>query len=152
MKLTIELVPRTAWFSNLRKELTKEWWDRLRRDTYQAAGYECEICGGKGPKWPVECHEKWAYNDQEKIQTLLGLIALCPSCHQVKHIGLANVHGKLEQATTHLIRINNIPCAQAVEYIQQAVQRWQHRSMFEWTLDVSWLEREYGIKLEARSP
>jgi hypothetical protein len=51
--LTIELVPETAWFKNLRSELPKEKWDKLRKDTYKKAGYRCEVCGGKGEKWPV---------------------------------------------------------------------------------------------------
>src|SRR6266487_470536 len=29
MRLTVELVPTTCWFSNLRSELSKDEWDRL---------------------------------------------------------------------------------------------------------------------------
>jgi hypothetical protein len=57
-------------------------------------GSRCEICGGRGPEHPVECHERWRYNDLIRTQTLVRMIALCPACHQVKHVGLANVRGK----------------------------------------------------------
>ena len=53
-KLTIELVPKGQWGTNLRSRLPKAEWDRLRKAQYQAAGYVCEICGGEGPSHPVE--------------------------------------------------------------------------------------------------
>ena len=61
-KLTIELVPKTSWFTNLRSLVSKEQWDKIRNKVYWKAGYKCEICGSKGPKWPVECHEIWHYD------------------------------------------------------------------------------------------
>ncbi|AKJ73572.1 hypothetical protein SP39_1 [Salmonella phage 39] len=79
------MVPKTAWFTNLRSHLSKSNWDVVRKKCYAKANYKCEICGGKGTKHPVECHEIWDFGNG-KI-TLKGLIALCPSCHEVKHIG-----------------------------------------------------------------
>ena len=58
-RLTIELVPQTCWFSNVRSEVSAADWDRLRKLTSNAAGGRCEVCGGRGPRWPVECHEIW---------------------------------------------------------------------------------------------
>jgi 5-methylcytosine-specific restriction endonuclease McrA len=77
----------------------------LRKRTYRQANYRCQVCGGRGSKHPVECHEIWHYDDENKIQKLMGLIALCPSCHQVKHIGLAQIQGKGEEANRHLALI-----------------------------------------------
>ena len=34
-------------------------------------------------------HEIWHYDDENFVQTLIGLIALCPSCHKSKHYGRA---------------------------------------------------------------
>ena len=87
--LTIELVPSTCWFSNVRDHVSKSIWDKLRKATYRQSNYRCEICGDRGSKHPVECHEIWHYDDDKYIQTLTGLTALCPDCHRVKHIGLA---------------------------------------------------------------
>jgi hypothetical protein len=51
-----------------------------------------EICKetGKtqGYKHNVECHEIWEYNDEDKIQKLIGLISLCPICHLTKNISV----------------------------------------------------------------
>lgn len=137
-KLTIELVPKTAWFKNLRSELSKEQWDRLRKDCYRQANYICECCGGKGDKWPVECHEVWKYDDKNKLQTLIRLISLCPSCHEVKHIGLASIKGRKEIATKHLSKINGWGLTQTENYINAAFSLWQQRSKYKWSMDISW--------------
>ncbi|MEG5910519.1 hypothetical protein [Enterobacter mori] len=62
-RLTIELVPRTCWFDNVRSAVSSTDWKRLRQQTSRTAGWKCQICGGKGPRWPVECHEIWHYDD-----------------------------------------------------------------------------------------
>jgi hypothetical protein len=105
-RLTIELVPETAWFRNLRSEISGEAWDKIRKDCYKNAGYVCEICGGVGQRHPVECHEIWEYDDGDKRQILRGVIALCPSCHEVKHIGLTQMRGGLDRAVSHMAEVN----------------------------------------------
>lgn len=68
--LTIELVPETCWYSNVRSNVSPEEWERLKRIAFKRAGYWCEICGGRGPQWPVECHERWLYDDLPHIRKL----------------------------------------------------------------------------------
>ncbi len=147
--LTVELVPKTCWYSNVRDHVDKETWDVLRRSTYKKAGYICEICGGKGKKWPVECHEVWHYDDEKYIQTLRGLISLCPDCHQVKHIGFAGIQGKEKQAKIHLGKVNGWPMSKTEEYLAKVWQLWSERSQYEWNLDLSWLEK-LGVKIESK--
>lgn len=143
MKLTIELVPKTAWFNNLRSYLSKSEWDKVRKKCYAEAGYKCEICGGKGHKHPVECHEVWDFEDG-KI-TLKGLIALCPSCHEVKHIGLASLRGRGHIALKHFMKVNNIPQHVAEKYVEEAFALYRERSKRqEWELDVSYLNDYLG--------
>jgi hypothetical protein len=139
MKLTIELVPRTCHFKNLRSEVTKSTWDKLRRESYQKADYVCEICGGIGPNHPVECHEIWDYDDDKHIQKLVGLISLCPSCHQVKHMGLAQIQGKLPEAAAHFAEVNNINMNKAWREIAEAFTKYDERSEYQWKLDITWL-------------
>lgn len=140
MKLTIELVPATAWYSNVRSNVTPSQWDVLRKECYKNAGYKCEICGGKGPKHPVECHEIWEYNDESFTQTLKGLIALCPKCHSVKHIGRSNAIGKGQEALLHLSKVNGIKEDEAIGYINESFKVWSKRSESNWTLDISFLD------------
>jgi hypothetical protein len=143
--LTVELVPSTCWFKNVRSEVSTEDWDRLKKMTAQAAGYRCEICGGRGPRWPVEAHEIWQYDDAGHVQKLVGLIALCPDCHSVKHIGLARAQGRGGQAIQHLARVNGWSIEDAELYIEAQFEVWSRRSTHEWTLDISWLQ-QHGIE------
>ena len=137
--LTIELVPQGQWGSNLRSELPKSEWDSLRGLTYANAGHRCEVCGGKGSRWPVECHEKWEYDNKNKVQRLIGLIALCPSCHEVKHIGRTMAVGNGKRAVAHIMRVNGWSESFALSYIENAFEVWEKRSGEDWTLDISWL-------------
>jgi len=135
--LTIELVPATAWYTNVRSNVPKEEWDRLRKIVYAEAGYLCEVCGGQGNKWPVECHEIWDYDDQTMIQSLVKLAALCPSCHEVKHIGRASTKGNLQRAIQHLAEVNEWVYEEAEEYVAVQFLIWQERSKYEWKLDIT---------------
>jgi hypothetical protein len=146
LKLTIELVPRTSWFSNVRNEVEKRVWDSIRRACYKKAAYRCEICGGKGDKWPVECHEIWEYDDETYIQRLAGFIALCPSCHLVKHYGFASLNDKEEEAFNHFRKINHLSPGVAESYIDVAYRTWEERSQSKWQIDISILQK-YGVRL-----
>lgn len=138
-KLTIELVPQSTWYNNVRSNVEAMLWEKLKKSTAEKAKHRCEICGGRGRKWPVECHEIWHYDDIEHVQKLLGLIALCPACHSVKHIGCASVQGKLPSAMRHLMRVNNWSNNEALSYIDKQFEIWKARSQYEWKLDISFL-------------
>lgn len=135
--LFIDLVPSTAWFSNLRSELTTAEWDLVRRQTYQAAGHHCSACQGQGPRHPVECHERWNYDLSTRVQSLLGTVALCPACHETTHYGLAEVRGRGRgtAAKANLMRVNNWSGSMANQHIRQAMATWVLRSSVQWQLD-----------------
>ncbi len=143
-KLTIELAPSTSWFNNVRAIVTKSQWDYLKSQVSSKAYNMCEVCGGVGPKHPVECHEIWSFDRKNLIQKLEGMIALCPNCHMVKHIGFAEVRGKKAEALHHLRRVNEMTIKEAERYVAEAFKVWAERSQKTWTLDISHLE-EYGI-------
>jgi hypothetical protein len=143
-RLTIELVPSTCWFTNVRDQVSREDWDRIRSQVYERAGHHCEVCGGRGSKHPVECHEVWEYEEAERVQRLVRMIALCPACHEVKHIGLAGIKGRGEIAAAHLAEVNHWTAQVTARYIDQAFAVWRERSDRTWSLDVSALAA-YGI-------
>ncbi len=140
MKLTIELVPQSAFFKNVRSEVSKDQWDIIRRKVYRKTGYRCEICGGKGEQHPVECHEVWEY--KKGIQKLIGFTALCPKCHQVKHFGLSQMRGLEDECIEHLMKVNNLSKSDAISYIRKCIKIWEKRSSKEWELDISILKGE----------
>lgn len=148
MKLDIELVPKTLWFSNVRSIISKSDWDMIRKSTYKKANYKCEICGGIGNKWPVECHELWYYDDENRVQTLTGLIALCPDCHRVKHLGRTSVFGNVDTSIDHFCNINNISNLDANRYIESVFEVWRERSKFSWKLNLDWLEYNFNVKIK----
>lgn len=148
LKLPIELVPRTCFESNLRSILPREGWDKLRKISYRDARYRCEICGGRGPKHPVECHEIWAYVDRTHVQRLEGLQSLCPNCHMVKHFGLAMTRGYADVAFGHFCKINKLERDAAEAHITFVFDVWEERSKHEWIQDLSFIKR-FGLEVPA---
>jgi hypothetical protein len=143
-RLSIELVPSTCWYSNVRREVSRADWEVIRRAAYGAAGYRSEVCGGRGPQHPVECHERWHYDERQLVQRLERMVALCPACHQVKHLGHADITGHSAQARAHLADVNGWSRQQTDRYIAEAFASWQRRSRNEWQLDITALA-DYGI-------
>jgi hypothetical protein len=139
-RLSIELVPRSCFYSNLRSNLSKQDWDFLRTECYTRAGYVCEICGGRGNRHAVECHEIWEYDDINYVQTLVGLIALCPKCHKAKHMALAREMGWHHEAEHHLCVINKWDRKTLQTYLDEVFDLFEQRSRHPWQLDISWLE------------
>lgn len=144
LKLSLDLVPASSWMNNVRTVLTSSQWDIIRKSVYDMAYNVCQICGGEGPKHPVECHEIWSYDEETQIQILNGMIALCPDCHMVKHFGLAQVKGNGELALRHFMKINSLKLQDAELYIKESFQNWDRRSKKKWSLDLSILS-QYGI-------
>lgn len=138
--LTIELVPNTSWFTNVRSQVSQRDWNSIRKETYKNAQHKCQICGGIGSRHPVECHEIWEYVDSERIQRLNGFVALCPQCHEVKHMGMANLRGRGDVAVEHLAKINRWSESEARRYVNSAFNKWLERSMVEWSVDLGLLD------------
>lgn len=143
MRLSIELVPGNRWGNNLREILPAKSWDLLRRRCYAAAGNRCEICGGVGNRHPVEAHEVWDWNDgPPAVQRLVRLIALCPSCHECKHLGRAMAIGNGPKALRHLGKVNGISARDAHQMYISAMAEWKVRSTIPWQIELSWLDSQ----------
>lgn len=140
--LTIELIPEPLWGENLRKKHTQSEWDLMRRACYAKANYRCELCGGVGPRHPVECHEIWEYDDVRCIQRCVGVIALCPACHEVKHYGYACRRGRERRARAHLKDVNGWDEDSVTLYIEQERDIFLRRSEQKWTTDMTWSDEE----------
>lgn len=144
LKLTIELVPSSAWYKNLRNAMPQSEWDDLRRAVYRAYEYRCAICGGAGR---MNCHEVWVYDDERHVQTLSRFVALCDNCHHIKHIGLAGIladEGELdyEALIAHFCKVNNCDRAIFDQHREAAFEQWEERSQHDWTIDLgihAWL-------------
>lgn len=142
--LSIELVPSSNWENNVRSELKDEW-DTIKKEIYKKANYKCEICGGKGDSHPVEAHEVWSYDMINHIQKLEYIIALCPDCHKAKHIGLTMINGEEEKVKKHILKINNWTKYDLDKYINEAFYLFNKRSEIKWTLDLSYVKKNFLI-------
>lgn len=144
-KLTAELVPKTAWYSNVRSNVTCAEWDVIRKQVYADAGHVCEICGGVGKNHPVECHEVWEYDDTTHTQQLIKMTALCPACHSVKHLGRAQIVGIFYMAIAHMMKVNCWTKKEALDYSEKVFAEYQKRSQHKWKLDIRALSN-YNMK------
>ena len=144
MKLEIELVPSTVWYSSLYRLLPKNKWSRLKEKVYAKEGYKCYVCGS-GHK-PFSLHEFWEYDDDKHIQRLSGVHHLCNLCHKIKHIGFwchtADGIMKLKQEglernnlVVHFCRVNHSTKEEFLEHEDKAFDVWRARSDFEWKQD-----------------
>lgn len=138
LKLKIELVPSTSWYDNLRKQISKNNWDKIRKQVYSNYNHKCGICGINGR---LNYHEIWEYDDKKHIQKLIGFIALCDLCHHVKHIGLAGIlasEGKLdyEKVVAHFMNVNNCDRKLFEQHHKEAFAQWRERSTHERQVDL----------------
>lgn len=135
-RLTIELVPSTSWCKNLRSELSVDQWNYIKRAAYKMSGLDV-VCDSVGPSHPVKVHEIWEYEDDNFIQRLSGVLALCPACHCVKHRGLSEVNGIGDKCDRHLAAVNGWSELQVKLYVQRVFRVWRSRSQYHWSLDLS---------------
>ena len=151
-RLTFELVPKPLWGNNLSHRMTRSDWGKVRAQAITSQDGVCGICGGN--QQPLECHERWEYEDEKHLQTLAGFIALCRKCHAIKHFGrqelLAKkkwqhlppgemrqrVHEELQPLVTHYLQVNQVPRAVFNVDYGRAMQLFARRSQFTgWTTD-----------------
>jgi 5-methylcytosine-specific restriction endonuclease McrA len=146
-RLTMEIIPTSLHGQNPRTHFGREWWDATRRAAYAAAGYRCEICGGRGPRHPVELHERYSYDEHAHppVQRITGLIVLCPACHAVKHMYRTgavaaenNNRAVLDGALRHLREVNGWTGQQLDRYLAQVRREYERREAIgPWTADYS---------------
>lgn len=136
-KLNFQLVPDGCWYTNLRSALPREAWDKLRRAAYARAGGRCSICGATGR---LEAHEVWSYDDFSCVQKLETVIAVCPACHAVIHIGRTALLGKEKEAQAHFMKVNGCTQSEYHAALGEANRVHAERSRREWVTDISALK------------
>lgn len=139
-----DLLPVTSWGSNLAKLLIWRSWKAIRAPVMARRGYRCQICGG-GSGQRLECHEIWAYSlppqgapeEVVGVQRLMGLATLCPSCHEMFHLGFARVQGRATEAKARLMAVNRWSNSEFDAYHAAMGHRYESRCRWRWVLDLS---------------
>ena len=137
-----QLVPSTAWGSNLRAVLTPNERKKVRLLIFKKHGEKCWFCKSK-PK-VLDCHEVWSYTyGTPNIQSLENIIPLCKSCHAVCHIGFWSLKGPeyFDKYSKHLAKVRKITLDLAHKEISNAFKIHEQMSQVEWELDISCLEQ-----------
>ena len=147
-KLRVELVPSTCWLSNVRSYMSDYFWRKLSKEIAEDSRERCMVCGGRGRRHAVECHEAWYYDDRRRVQALMRLDALCPICHAIKHLGRTLSQGNERMAIDWLAKVNGWDEPTTCAYIRAVFEQHRARSQFEWALDLSVLGEAYGIGLD----
>lgn len=151
IKLEVEMIPSTNFYNNVRSAVSQAQWDVLRKECYEKADNKCEICGdigkNQGFRHSVECHEIWSFDFTKNIQSLIGLIALCPFCHMAKHIGRTFAIGKQALIFKHIEKINQWEHKEVVEYLGEVFMEHRIRSQQIWTLNLDYLKDKGVTKI-----
>jgi hypothetical protein len=141
--LTIELIPETSFYRNVRSKVDNNMWDKIRLKCYNNANHKCEICNDTGKNQgfnhDVECHEIWDYDTITSTQLLVGFIALCPLCHKTKHYGLARLNGDIDKVHKHLKKVNLMNETSIDIMISRCYHEWELRNLINWTVDISFI-------------
>ena len=139
-KLSFELVPDGCWGFNLRTLLSKKQWDFVRNDAKERSNHKCAICGRQSKR--LEGHERWEYDEENGVQKLVDVIAVCKDCHNAIHIGRTQLVGDFDRASKHYMKVNNCSYAEFRKDLGEANDNHIRRNKIsEWKLDVSWLSR-----------
>jgi hypothetical protein len=146
-KLTVEIIPTSLHGKNPRTVMGKATWERCRERVCEDAGNRCEICGGVGKHHKVEVHERYVYDEAVRppCQRIVGLIALCPDCHAVKHLARTRLVARqqrdpsiYESALRHLASVNQWNADRVKDYLAEVQNEFRRReALGVWTQDFS---------------
>ena len=157
IKLTIELVPSTAWNQSLYNLLPRKEWTDLKNKVFTKEGHQCYICGSS--EGILSLHEFWSYDEPTYVQKLVEFHHLCNLCHKIKHIGFwchtVDGQAKLEQEgyspddlVTHFCKVNNCSKEDFERYEDESFKVWKKRSQHGWSQDFG----EYSKSIKIRRP
>jgi 5-methylcytosine-specific restriction endonuclease McrA len=139
-RLSVELVPSSAWQNNLRSILKPGMWEELRKKVYQKGNFKCAVCNSISI---LHAHEVWHFDDENKIQILSDVIPLCYMCHMVKHIGYGSLTGGKqlnEKLIKHFMKVNKCERLDFQKHFKKVTGKFNERSNYEWQLDLQKLK------------
>ncbi len=142
--LLADMIPSSSFGASLANILTSDSWREVRRQSFEEAGYNCQVCGEANG--PVEGHELWSFTDQKRnatgwsVQKLERIICVCNECHEIFHPGLANVRGRSMSVAKRLCAVNDWSEKDYNLYARYATDIHVQRSKQKWMLDMSALQ------------
>jgi len=136
-KLKFELVPDGCWGMNLRNAYP-DLWKVLSKIVRERANHKCMICGATSNK--LEAHEVWSYSTNG-VQKLENVIAICPLCHSVIHIGRTELKGDIISAENHFMKVNDCSYSEYRLALGEATKKHKElNKISNWILDLSYIK------------
>ena len=144
----IELEPLSSqtWWSNSSLHYNKNIWyqyEKLVKDI--SKGY-CFVCGKHCKTSDIVLNDLWDFDDEKKIQTLIGVYPSCLFCHQINTVTLNQTKEKHEEIKNHLMQVNNWKYTVADEHLKRTLKKKAERDKSEWIVNIDYLINE--IKLQ----
>jgi len=137
------MLPKSSYGMTVQNCVHPSDWNRLKSFIEERANFKCECCDDKGP---LDAHERWSYNEEEKTQKLMRIIAICKPCHETTHMGLAQINGREEAAFDRLMQVRKMDKPTALKHLEDATKVKSRRDDIEWKQDFSILT-DSGIRL-----
>ena len=98
------------------------------------------ICGKDEKR--LEAHERWTYDEENAVQRLDEVVAVCKSCHEVIHIGRTSLFGGEERACAHFMKVNGCSYAEYRKALGEAnTAHLRRNKISEWKLDLTYLKK-----------
>jgi hypothetical protein len=143
---TFDLLPQSTHYSNVRSNVTRSQWDKIRKEVYAESDHKCKWCRdtgfNQGRKHAVEAHELFHFDESTQTQTLTEIVALCPRCHSTQHIGLANIRGTIEDVFKHFMKVTRKTSVEAILILDKTTERFKVLNQIkEWKLDLTYLKK-----------
>ena len=147
------LPPSLRPASDLAAWLPPLTWEALRAATARAAGFRCEVTGGRGAGCAVFVHEAWRLEPAARIARLTGLQALAPEVHIAKHALVLTRPSDVATALAALRAVNEWSVEEAVGVVSAAAAAAAAaEAEGGWRLDLSWLGEAAGVRFDALPP
>jgi hypothetical protein len=136
-KLAPELIPKPLYRISGYRALKKSTaWKAIAKETRAEAGDKCKICDSTDRP---ECNEKWDYDDQKTVATLVGFEVRCKTCHFATHFGHTMILGPkyVRIAVDQICKVNGCTVKDVKQIVDAAWSLWEKRSRKEWTVVVA---------------
>lgn len=145
--LSIELIPKTAWYKNVRSTVPCSVWMEIR---VLHLRHFCVYCG---TEHELNLHEIWQWDDIRHVQKLTGFETVCFLCHNIKHLAFGGImieQGVIERKdlVKHYCQVNDCSAKDFERDAFEAMKVWEERSKFVWILDMTYLTSDVMPKLD----
>lgn len=133
-----QLIPSTAFGSNVRALVSNKEWKSIRLEVLAKQGNYCKFCNATPST--LDCHEIWSYTwktgETTGLQSLEDIYPLCKNCHGICHIGFWSLKGSVDHLERHMAKVRRMSIPDVKAEIANAFVVHDQLSKLNWELSV----------------